>query len=115
MIVVERDEHALVAHCPEAVHPVPDWGLVSLVCRGAVHLLVELGVIDMDLIGSDAHNRAIFFVEFLKLEQKLALVREEVVIRLVVICDSSKLRPWDVRDAVEEESMNRDRHQVNGK
>jgi hypothetical protein len=60
-------------------------------CRRAylIHLLIIIGIIEMDFVRGYSNHRSVFLVEFFNLEVELASSAEEIVLDDVVVCDGS--------------------------
>lgn len=72
-----------------------------------VYRLVVLGVAQGDFVGGDAHDRAVYLVEGLDLLVKAAAIFEAIV-GLVEEGERSELGAWDMREGVEEETVDDD-------
>jgi hypothetical protein len=64
-------------------------------CRRAylIHLLIIIGITEMDFVRGYSNHRSVFLVEFFNLEVELASPAEEVVLDDVVMCDEAQNGP----------------------
>jgi hypothetical protein len=92
----------------------PKTRLVSSACTLRVYLVVEGHIVDLDFIRPNANDRAVFLVQTAALEQKLALMWEDVVVELIQVSECCEARAGDMGDAGEVETVDGNTTDVTG-